>query len=87
MLIDELKCIEVLLRNIVRNSNLKAEILSEFQEEDSFEEHKRNLFNVISINNLLANFSENVPFSLESFLRTGIIPNMYDEKTMIPEIE
>lgn len=87
MLMDELKCIEVLLRNIVRNSNLKAEIMSEFSEEETFEEHKKNLFNLISIDNLIANFSENVPFSLESFLKTGIIPNMYEERTATPFIE
>lgn len=86
MLIDELKSIEVLLRTIISKSNLNAEILSEFEDEESFDKHKKNLFNIISIDSLLNNYPQAFPFSLESFLKTGIIPNMYDEKTNTPII-
>lgn len=87
MLINELKCIEVLMRYLVNGENLETEISSKFDRVKDFENHKNNLFNLISINNLVSNFSKNPSFSLETFLNTGIIPKMYNEPTAIPSTD
>lgn len=87
MLIEEIKCLEVLIRYMTKNSTLIAEINSEFQDETEFEKHKPNLFNIISINNLLTYYNSNPSFSLESFLVSGIIPNQYPDKTIVPSID
>lgn len=84
MPIKELKCIEILIRFLVRKSSLKHEISSEFNDISVFEDTKTNLFNMISINSLIEEFDINQPFSLELFLNTGSIPGMYDEKTFTP---
>lgn len=84
MPIKELKCIEILMRFLVNKSDLKQEIYSEFHDLSIFENVKNNLFNYISINDLLKNFSLNQSFSLEEFLKNGTIPGMYPEKTYTP---
>lgn len=85
MPIKELKCIEILIRFLARKSNLKDEISSEFSDTETFNSSKINLFNIISINDLIENFDLNQPFSLEQFLMDGKIPGMYDEPTHTPE--
>lgn len=85
MPIKELKCIEILIRFLTRKSRLKDEISAEFEDSSIFEETKTNLFNLISINDLIENFNLNQQFSLKLFLEQGIIPGLYDEKTFIPE--
>lgn len=85
MPIKELKCIEILIRFLARKSNLKDEISAEFEDVSIFENTKTNLFNLISINDLIENFSLNQSFSLELFLEQGIIPGIYDEKTYVPD--
>ncbi len=87
MLIEELKCLEILLRHLITKNSLETEILTEFSDEDTFKEYKNNLFNLISIDSLLANYPQTFSFSLESFLKTGIIPNMFEEKTTTPIID
>ena len=52
MPIKELKCIEILIRFLIRKSSLKHEISSEFKDTSVFENTKTNLFNMISINSL-----------------------------------
>ena len=49
--------------------------------------NKNNLFNLISIDDLLSNFNHIQPFSLELFLHTGIVPGMFEEKTQVPTID
>lgn len=85
MPIEELKCIEILIRFLARNSNLKAEISSEFNEAETFNNSKVKLFNLISIYDLIENFDLNQPFSLEQFLIDGKIPGMYKEATHTPD--
>ena len=85
MPIKELKCIEILIRFLAQKSNLKDEISSEFSDTEIFNSSKINLFNIISINDLIENFDLNQPFSLEQFLIDGKIPGMYDEPTYSPE--
>ena len=87
MPITELKCLEILIRYLSKNTDLKKEIYSEFEEISTFENTKTNLFNMISIDNLLNNYNNNPSFSLEAFLKTGIIPGMYDEKTFVPSLD
>ena len=84
MPIEELKCIEILIRFLTRKSNLKDEISSELNDKTSFDKAKVNLFNIISIYNLIDNFDLNQPFSLDLFLLNGSIPGMYEEKTHTP---
>ncbi len=85
MLVNELKCIEVLMRYLINHdSNLDNEILSTFDNEDDFEKHRINLFNLISINNLINSFNEQSPFPYDEFFKTGIVPNIYPEKTATP---
>jgi hypothetical protein len=84
MPIEELKCIEILIRFLTRKSNLKDEISSELNDKTSFDKAKVNLFNIISIYNLIDNFDLNQPFSLDLFLLNGRIPGMYEEKTHTP---
>lgn len=85
MLVNELKCIEVLMRYLINNDiNLETEILSKFEDEESFDKYKANLFNLISINSLVTNFNDNPSFSLQAFLETGIIPKLYPDRTVVP---
>ena len=76
MPIKELKCIEVLIRFLAHKVNLSEEISSEFDSTEQFEEAKRNLFNLFSINDLIDNFDLNQPFSLNQFLIDGKIPGV-----------
>ncbi len=87
MPIKELKSIEILIRFLAKKNNLKDEISSEFSDSESFNSAKINLFNLISINQLLEHFSLNQPFSLEQFLFDGKIPGMYEESTYTPDID
>lgn len=87
MQITELKCIEVLIRSLVNKTDLNREALSEFDGASTFEASKNNLFNLISIDDLLSNFNHIQPFSLELFLHTGIVPGMFEEKTQVPAID
>ena len=87
MQVTELKCIEVLIRSLVNKTALDREALSEFDRITTFEGTKNNLFNLISIDDLLSNFNHIQPFSLELFLHTGIVPGMFEEKTQIPQID
>ena len=87
MRINELKCIDVLMRTSIMNGNLSEEILSDFSSFHTYETARNSLFNIISINNILERFTENPPFSLESFLHTGIIPTLYDDKIATPTID
>lgn len=87
MQVTELKCIEVLIRSLVNKTDLDREALSEFDRTSTFERTKNNLFNLISIDDLLSNFNHIQPFSLELFLHTGIVPGMFEEKTQIPQID
>ncbi len=84
---NELKCIEVLIHFLAKKSDLSKEIDTEFTESTTYEETRPNLFNLISINDLIEHYSNTQPFSLESFLNTGIIPGMYEEKTITPSID
>lgn len=85
MPINELKCLEILMRYLTRNSKLTQEIYSEFDSTATFENTKTNLLNLVLIYDLIENFSINQPFSLEYFLKTGVIIGMYDEPTITPE--
>lgn len=85
MVINELKCIEALMHYlIVHDVSLETEILSFFDNEDIFDVTKKSLFNLVTINTLISNFTSNPSFSLEEFLNSGVIPNMYPEKTAVP---
>ena len=81
MPIEELKCIELLMRFLRNNNDL------EYTDFSTFKRSKFNLFNYININNLLKNFSFDQSFSLEEFLYTGQIPGIYSEKTKTPKLE
>ena len=87
MQVTELKCIEVLIRSLVNKTDLDREALSEFDRLSTFEGSKNNLFNLITIDDLLSNFKHIQPFSLELFLHTGIVPGMFEEKIQIPDID
>lgn len=87
MQVNELKCIEVLIRSLVNKTDLDQEALSEFDRLSTFEFTKNNLFNLISIDDLLNNFNHIQPFSLELFLHTGIVPGMFEEKIQVPAID
>ncbi|HAB67101.1 MAG TPA: hypothetical protein DCE23_07015 [Firmicutes bacterium] len=86
MLTEELKCIEVLMRTLNSNEPLENQILSVFDSVRTYKKHKNNLFNLISIKNLITYYHENPPFSLKTFLSTGTIPGLYDEKCLTPTI-
>lgn len=86
MLVNELKCIEVLMRTLTSSTNLDTNILSVFNDPDKYKKNKNNLFNLISIKNLITYYHENLSFSLENFLKTGTIPGIFDEKCVIPTI-
>lgn len=85
----ELKCIELLFRDLVSpESNLEKEIEDEFNEQKiEFKRAKTNLFNLISINNFLANKDTKATFKKEQFLKSGIIPGHNDKEIPIPVIE
>lgn len=85
MPINELKCIELLMRYLAQNSKLTQEIYSEFDETATYEHTKSNLFNLLVINDLIENFDINQSFSLEYFLKTGMIVGMFDEPTITPD--
>ena len=85
MPINELKCIEVLMRYLAQNSKLTQEIHSEFDETATYEHTKTNLFNLLTIFDLIENFDINQPFSLEYFLKTGVIIGMFEEPTITPD--
>lgn len=87
MVINELKCIEALMHYLIcHDVSLETEILSAFDSEEIFENTKKNLFNYLTINTLIASFTENPSFSLEEFLNSGTIPNMYPDKTAVPNV-
>lgn len=86
MLENELKCLEILMHSITKDSNLATEVSEKFETPETFNQHKTNLFNQISINTLLTYFTENPTFSLEYFLNNGIIPNLYPEPTSVPSV-
>lgn len=85
----ELKCIELLFRDLVSpESKLEQEIEDEFNgQEQTFKNAKTNLFNIISINNFLHNKDTKATFSLEQFLKSGIIPSHNDKEIPVPVIE
>lgn len=86
MLENELKCLEILMHSITKDSNLATEVSEKFENTETFNQHKTNLFNQISINTLLTYFNETPTFSLEYFLNNGIIPNQYPEPTAVPSV-
>lgn len=86
MLENELKCLEILMHSITKDSNLATEVSEKFENPEIFNQYKTNLFNQISINTLLTYFNENPTFSLEYFLNHGIIPNLYPEPTAVPSV-
>ena len=83
----ELKSIELLMRQALTNSNLRSEVLNSFSEPKTFENARFNLFNYISINDFLTNYTDNPPFSLESYLFTGIIPGLFEDKIATPDVD
>ncbi len=87
MPITELKCIEILMRHLAQNTDLEKEAETEFSEIESFDSVKTNLFNMVSIYNLIDHFTETPSFSLETFLHTGVIPGLYEEKTFTPSVD
>lgn len=84
MLINELKCIEILLKYIYNNQSVKPQITKDFTSSKDFERAKINLFNLVSINTLLSNYNEKDSFDLDLFVRDGIIPNVYETDTPGP---
>ena len=84
MLINELKCIEILLKYIYNNQSVKPQITKDFTSSKDFERAKINLFNLVSINTLLSNYNEKDSFNLDLFVRDGIIPNVYETDTPGP---
>lgn len=86
MLVNELKCIEVLMQTLVNNTSLSTQILSVFDNPRDYKRNKNNLFNLISIKKLLTYYHDNLPFSLQAFLNTGIIPGHFNEPCVVPTI-
>lgn len=86
MLLEEMKCIEIILKNMLNKNNLESDIAMHFKSHEEFIEHKLNLINLIAIEDILANLNETPSFSLERFLYNGTIPEKYDEPTEIPNI-
>lgn len=86
MLVNELKCAEVLMRALVNNENIDSEVISVFDNVEDYQKHKNNLFNLISIKTLITYYHENLSFSLQNFLTTGIVPGLYNEKCITPTI-
>jgi len=84
MFLQELSCIEVLLNHLTSNSELSREIFTSFSSTKTFDNKRGNLFNIISINNLVENYTPNAPFSLERFVQNGVIKGMYDKPTQTP---
>ena len=84
MFIQELACLEVLLNHLINNSDLNREIFTDFSSTKTFDTKKNNLFNIISINNLLSNYREPAPFALPKFCRNGIIKGVYTTPTPTP---
>lgn len=82
MLSNELKCAEILMKYICNNQRIRPQIIKDFNSSLDFERAKTNLFNLISINTLLSNYSEKKSFDIDQFLKDGIIPNVYD--TVVP---
>lgn len=87
MFTNELKCLEALMRHLILQTPLSKEVSSIFVEKQTFENSRLHLFNIISIENFLNNYVENPSFSLESFLYTGCVPNLYDEKIATPDVD
>ena len=87
MFIQELSCLEVLLNHLVNDTDLNREIFTDFSSTLTFANKRSNLFNIVSINNLIANYHEPAPFDLDEFVRTGIIKGVYDKPTIIPIID
>ena len=84
MFIKELACLEILLSHLINDSDLDREIFTEFSSTKTFAAKKNNLFNLISINNLIANYREIAPFSIERFVNSGIIKGIYSKATPTP---
>lgn len=87
MLTNELKAIEVLMKSLVNNTSLRKEASSSFINLQNFENAKLNLFNIISINELMEYYDENPSFSLEFFLFQGIIPGLYEKPSAVPVVD
>ncbi len=87
MFLQELSCIEVLLNHLTSNSELTREIFTSFSSTKTFDNKKANLFNIISINNLVENYTPKAPFSIERFVQNGCIKGMYDKPTSTPETD
>lgn len=86
MLLDEMKCIMVLLRSAIKGEDLGNNALCYFASKEEFEEYKSNLFTLISMKEIVDTFYITPSFSLSEFLKTGIVPGMYDQGTEVPEI-
>ena len=78
MLTNELKCIEIFMKYIYNNQSVRPQIIKDFPSTLDFERAKTNLFNYISINTLLKNYTDKPSFDLELFLKDGIIQNVYE---------
>ena len=87
MFIQELSCLEVLLNHLVNDTDLNREIFTDFSSTKTFNNKRSNLFNIVSINNLIANYHEPAPFDLDTFVRTGVIKGVYDKPTITPIID
>ncbi len=87
MFTNELKCLEALMRHLILQTPLSKEVSSVFAEKQTFKSSRLHLFNIISIENFLNNYVENPSFSLEAFLYTGCVPNLYDEKIATPDVD
>ena len=81
---QEMSCIEVLLNHLINGTELNSTIFSEFTSTKTFNSKRTNLFNLISIDNLIKNYTEIPPFSLEEFLFEGTIQGEYSKPTITP---
>ncbi len=84
MLDKELSCIEVLLNHLINDVDLDSAIFSEFSSTKTFATKKTSIFNILTINNILKNYTENPPFPLDQFLFYGSIPGEYESTNSIP---
>ncbi|MBQ4030291.1 MAG: hypothetical protein II625_00935 [Bacilli bacterium] len=87
MFIQELSCLEVLLNHLINDTDLNREIFTDFSSTKTFNNKRSNLFNIVSINNLIANYHEPAPFDLDTFVRTGVIKGVYEKPTVAPIID
>lgn len=84
---EELKAIEVLTRSIANGTNLEDEISSEYRSTEKFNHDKASLFNLMVIYELLDTPLNDLPFSLDIFLKTGRIIGLFDEETFVPSMD